>query len=135
MSQPNAYVQHFKSALIADAVNKLLNTIAAAVGMEIYPHKFRHTFCSNLLEKGVDITTVSQLAGHASIETTHKFHTHLTEKLSYPQSPSRFPHFSPTPEHPSQTLSLKYCNSPVSSVHLPHLHPIKFQTETSLKSI
>ena len=80
MNQTNAYVQHFKTALIADAVNKLLNTIANAVGMEIYPHKFRHTFCSNLLEKGVDITTVSQLAGHASIETTNKFYIHTSKE-------------------------------------------------------
>ena len=77
---PFLFVSQRSPRMIADALNKLLNTIAAAVGMEIYPHKFRHTFCSNLLEKGVDITTVSQLAGHSSIETTHKFYIHTSKE-------------------------------------------------------
>ena len=66
--------------MVADAVNKLLKSIGTDVGLTIYPHKFRHTFCSKLLEKGVDITTVSQLAGHASIETTHRFYIHTTRE-------------------------------------------------------
>ena len=54
-----------------------------------------------------------------SSKLTEKFHTHLTEKLFYPQSASNFPQFPTIPEHPSQNLLLKYCNSPASYIQLP----------------
>ncbi|WP_013334760.1 tyrosine-type recombinase/integrase [Gloeothece verrucosa] len=37
------------------------------------PHDCRRTYISNLLEAGVDIVTVSQLAGHSSTLTTAKY--------------------------------------------------------------
>lgn len=36
-------------------------------------HDFRHTFCSHLVEAGVDLQTVKDLAGHQSISTTEKY--------------------------------------------------------------
>jgi len=37
------------------------------------PHDLRRTFVSRLLESGVDISTVSKMAGHASVTTTAKY--------------------------------------------------------------
>lgn len=34
------------------------------------PHRFRHTFCTNLISKGVSLPVVQKLMGHDSIETT-----------------------------------------------------------------
>jgi len=40
-------------------------------GLEKFsPHSLRRSFCSKLLDSGVDIATVSKLAGHTNIQTT-----------------------------------------------------------------
>lgn len=44
-------------------------------------HDLRHDFCSQLVQRGVDIYTVAALAGHKNIRTTQKY-AHLSpEKL------------------------------------------------------
>jgi len=45
-------------------VNKLLHSHGKQLALKIYHHKFPHTFCSQLLKKQVDLTTVARLAGH-----------------------------------------------------------------------
>ncbi len=59
-----------------DAVNRILARITkeAKLPMKLKPHTFRHTFCTRLIERGVPLTTVAKLAGHASIETTSRFY-------------------------------------------------------------
>lgn len=37
---------------------------------KVYPHRFRRTFATNLINKGVPIQEVKQLLGHKKIETT-----------------------------------------------------------------
>ncbi|MNI89369.1 Tyrosine recombinase XerD [compost metagenome] len=37
------------------------------------PHDMRRTFITRLLEQGVDINTVRQLAGHSDISTTTRY--------------------------------------------------------------
>lgn len=39
----------------------------------IHPHKLRHTAAVHLLQAGVDIVTISQWLGHASVETTNRY--------------------------------------------------------------
>lgn len=59
-----------------DAVNRVLKRIEkdAKLTQHLKPHTFRHYFCTSLIEKGVPLTTVAKLAGHASIETTSRFY-------------------------------------------------------------
>ncbi len=40
---------------------------------DITPHTFRHSAAMNLLQAGVDISTIAIWLGHESIETTHKY--------------------------------------------------------------
>jgi integrase len=57
-----------------DAVLKILKKRAQQAGVESFsPHDFRRTFCSDLLDAGIDLVTVQKLAGHASPETTAKY--------------------------------------------------------------
>lgn len=60
--------------LSTDGVLKILRARAKKAGIESFtPHDFRRTFCSDLLDAGVDIVTVQRLAGHASPVTTAKY--------------------------------------------------------------
>jgi len=63
-----------------DTVNKLLHRHGEELHLEIYPHKFRHSFCTRLLKKGVELTTVAKLAGHANIQTTVSFYINTSQK-------------------------------------------------------
>ena len=42
-------------------------------GKKVTPHTFRHTTAMNLLQAGIDISTIAIWLGHESIETTHKY--------------------------------------------------------------
>ncbi len=65
-----------RGALGRAAVNRILARITkdAKLPQKLKPHACRHTFCTRLIHKGVPLTTVSKLAGHASIETTSRFY-------------------------------------------------------------
>jgi integrase/recombinase XerD len=45
------------------------------VEVNIYPHRFRHTFCQHLIDRGAPMQAVSDLAGHARISTTKIYST------------------------------------------------------------
>jgi len=57
---------------ITSAYSKLLKSL----GFNTFVHKLRHTFASHLVQKGVELYTVSKLMGHSSIEMT-EIYAHL----------------------------------------------------------
>jgi len=63
-----------------DAVRDWLAKISKELDFKLHPHLFRHTFCTRLLKKGVDLTTVSKLAGHSNVNMTARFYIQTTKQ-------------------------------------------------------
>ena len=43
-------------------------------------HTLRHTFCSDLVQKGIAVPVIQKLANHKKITTTMRY-THLNDRL------------------------------------------------------
>jgi site-specific recombinase XerD len=59
--------------LTKNGIEFILKNIAKKTGisrLRLYPHKYRSTFATNLLNKGADLSTISKMMGHQSVDTT-----------------------------------------------------------------
>ncbi|WP_174734956.1 tyrosine-type recombinase/integrase [Mesobacillus harenae] len=73
-----------EDALFLSSVNKRISPRAIQYMLEKYnvnPHKLRHTFCRQLIKKGVDINTVAKLAGHRDVNVTKRYAVDLKLNL------------------------------------------------------
>ena len=61
--------------MTTNAVADVIDAITRAAGMDdhVTSHVLRHTFGTELTRSGVDIVTVAELMGHASLETTRLY--------------------------------------------------------------
>lgn len=54
--------------------------VKAGVIKRTFPHNFRHSYITHMLEEGVPITEVASLVGHKDIQTTYSTYMHLADK-------------------------------------------------------
>jgi len=52
----------------------------AGIDKPLTPHVLRHTYCTTLLNNGVDITFIRDLAGHRDISTTARYYLGVDDK-------------------------------------------------------
>lgn len=63
-----------------DSPNRYLQKFGKKYGIDIHPHKLRHSFASVAITKGADVASVSEILGHAQISTTLNMYTHANEE-------------------------------------------------------
>ena len=55
--------------------------IIHAIDQNITPYYLRHTYCTELAEKGVDLKSAQYLMGHSDIRITAEIYTHVTDSM------------------------------------------------------
>ena len=61
--------------MTTDAIADVIDAITRAAGLDdhVTSHVLRHTFGTEMTRKGIDLVTVAELMGHASLETTRLY--------------------------------------------------------------
>ena len=81
-SQNKLFLNQRGGPLSRMSVWNIVNKYAKRAGVEknVYPHIFRHSFATHLLEGGADLRAVQEMLGHTSISTT-EIYTHVDRSL------------------------------------------------------
>ena len=76
------FISEQNNRLHPNSIRYLLKSRAKKAGIDkkVTPHTIRRSGISYLLSVGVDIYTVSQVAGHSSVETTDRFYSKISNK-------------------------------------------------------
>ncbi len=73
-------IQHRVVILNKEAVKNYFYTLSKTLGLKITSHRFRDSYISHMVAKGVKPITVAKWVGHKDINTTLRYYTKLTTK-------------------------------------------------------
>lgn len=59
--------------LTGRGIQKVVEGLATAAGVDCTPHTLRHTFAKRALDRGVKLTELQKLLGHTKLETTARY--------------------------------------------------------------
>lgn len=58
-------------------LNTMFSRLSKKTGIKVYPHLFRHTYATRLLQANMGVDRVKYLLGHASVQTTLDIYSHV----------------------------------------------------------
>ncbi|HHW61278.1 MAG TPA: tyrosine-type recombinase/integrase [Syntrophomonadaceae bacterium] len=74
LESPYLFVSERSGKLTSRGIQVMVNKYADLASMEqVNCHRFRHSFCKNLADAGVNIQTIAELARHENINTTRLY--------------------------------------------------------------
>ena len=89
---PFVFLNDKGGKLTPRGVEYILNQIEKKLGltMSLHPHKFRHTFATYLLNRGLDLRMIQEMMGHSSLGTTQVY-THVSNQKMREEYMKAFP--------------------------------------------
>lgn len=77
------FVNHRKKPWTANAVICRMRELRKVTGLDLVAYDYRHTWITRALLSGVDIATVAELSGHASVAMIARVYGHLDQHSSH----------------------------------------------------
>jgi len=116
---PHVFLNGRGQPLRANGLQWLLHQYGQQVGLDLTPHRLRHTFARQLTEAGMPITSLGKLLGHAQITTTQIYTAGADPALAqaYQTAMSRLVEMMPAPSAPPPA-SFPVVNAPSEPVAL-----------------
>ena len=75
--------QHPYRKLEISAFEIIIRELGQRVGIKIFPHKFRHTFATRAINRGMPIEVLQRLLGHENLDTTTIYAKVNDEEVKY----------------------------------------------------
>lgn len=81
------FINYKGEQLSQRSVQKIIKKAGEQIGLDLHPHMLRHTFATDLLNKGADIRMIQELLGHENLNTTqiytHVSNSHVRDVYNY----------------------------------------------------